>query len=123
MASLRRLWRRMRRRFERPRVPRPSSPAEPQPVGRPATWLGVILLALLLAALAVGAWKLTHFLRGVPAAEWGTLGGAAAWTLGRVLVATALGTLWALPAVIAIGLSPRLPRRLPPGVQICASFP
>jgi len=123
IAVLRRLWRRMRRRFERPRVPRPSSTVERQPVGRPAPWVGVILLALLLAALAFGAWKLTHILRRVPAGEWGTLGGAAGWTLGRVLLATALGTLWALPAGIAIGLSPRLSRVLQPVVQIVASFP
>ncbi len=123
IAVLRRLWRHMRRRFERTRVPRPSSTVQRQPVGRPATWAGVILLAVLLAALAVGAWRLTHFLHRVPAAEWGTLGGAAGWTLGRVLLATALGTLWALPAGIAIGLSPRLSRLLQPVVQIVASFP
>jgi len=125
IAVLRRLWRRLRTRLARPRVPRPGpGPTVEQVAGRrPAPWLGVILLALLLAALAFGAWKLTHVLRRVPAAEWGTLGGAAGWTLGRVLLATALGTLWALPAGIAIGLSPRLSRLLQPVVQIVASFP
>ena len=44
-------------------------------------------------------------------------------TLGRVLVSTALGTLWALPAGLAIGLSPRLSRVLQPIVQVAASFP
>jgi NitT/TauT family transport system permease protein len=125
IAVLRRLWRRLRTRLARPRVPRPSPgpTVEQVAVRRPAPWLGVILLALLLAALAFGAWKLTHVLRRVPAVEWGTLGGAAGWTLGRVLLATALGTLWALPAGIAIGLSPRLSRLLQPVVQIVASFP
>ena len=124
IAVLRRLWRRLRTRLARPRVPRPGpGPSVAIAVRRPAPWLGVILLALLLAALAFGAWKLTHVLRRVPAAEWGTLGGAAGWTLGRVLLATALGTLWALPAGIAIGLSPRLSRLLQPVVQIVASFP
>ncbi len=125
IAVVRRLWRRLRARLARPRAPRPGLPPTTQPVAvrQPAAWLGVILLGLLLAALAFGAWKLTHGLRRVPAAEWGTLGGAAAWTLGRVLVATALGTLWALPAGIAIGLSPRLSRLLQPVVQIVASFP
>jgi len=125
IAVVRRLWRRLRTRLARPRSPPPGPPPTTQPVAvrLPAAWLGVILLGLLLAALAFGAWKLTHVLRRVPAAEWGTLGGAAAWTLGRVLVATALGTLWALPAGIAIGLSPRLSRLLQPVVQIVASFP
>jgi NitT/TauT family transport system permease protein len=123
IALLRLLWRRMRKRLERPRVTRANSTAEQQPVGRPAAWAGIILIAVLLAALTVGAWRLTGFLRRVPAAEWGTLGGAAGWTLGRVLLATALGTLWALPAGIAIGLSPRLSRVLQPVVQVVASFP
>jgi len=35
----------------------------------------------------------------------------------------ALGTLWALPAGIAIGISPRLSRALQPVVQVMASFP
>ena len=125
IAVLRRLWRRLRTRLARAQVPRPGPgpTVEQVAVRRPAPWIGVILLALLLAALAFGAWKLTHVLRRVPAAEWGTLGSAAGWTLGRVLLATALGTLWALPAGIAIGLSPRLSRLLQPVVQIVASFP
>ena len=43
----------------------------------------------------------------------GSIGGSRrrrVWTLLRVLAATALGTLWALPAGLAIGLSPRLSR-------------
>jgi NitT/TauT family transport system permease protein len=44
-------------------------------------------------------------------------------TLGRVLIATAVGTLWAVPAGLRIGLSPRLSRLLQPVVQVVASFP
>jgi NitT/TauT family transport system permease protein len=40
-----------------------------------------------------------------------------------VLAATALGTLWALPAGLAIGLHPRLSRVAQPVVQVVASFP
>ena len=123
LAVLRQLGRRVGTRLARRRAIRPGPTTQPVAARQPAAWLGVILLALLLAALAFGAWKLTHVLRRVPAVEWGTLGGAAAWTLGRVLLATALGTLWALPAGIAIGLSPRLSRLLQPVVQIVASFP
>src|SRR6476469_9689213 len=59
----------------------------------------------------------------VPWHSWLDLTGAAGWTLGRVLLATALGTLWALPAGLAIGLSPRLSRIFQPVVQVAASFP
>jgi NitT/TauT family transport system permease protein len=44
-------------------------------------------------------------------------------TLGRVLLAVVLGTLWTLPAGLAIGRSPRLARLLQPAVQVAASFP
>jgi NitT/TauT family transport system permease protein len=123
ITALRGLLRRAWRAARRPRAPRSSLPAVPRAVGRPAAWLGVTLLVLLLAVLAFGAWNLTHLLRRISAAEWGTLAGAAGWTLGRVLLATAVGTLWALPAGLAIGLSPRLSRVLQPVVQIVASFP
>ena len=123
IAVFRRLGRRLRTLLARPPAPRPDLTMQPVAVRRPTAWLGVILLALLLAALVFGAWKVTHVLRRVPATEWGTLCGAAVWTLGRVLLATALGTLWALPTGIAIGLSPRLSRLLQPVVQIVASFP
>jgi len=127
LGALRHVWRRAWTRAQRLGVPRhsprPHAKIEGRPAGRRAAWLGVVLLALLVAVLVFGAWKLAHILRRVPVGEWGTLVGAAGWTLGRVLLATALGTLWALPAGIAIGLSPRLSRVLQPVVQIMASFP
>lgn len=64
-----------------------------------------------------------RLLRQVPLAAWGGTGVAATLTLGRVLLATALGTLWTVPAGLAIGLSPRLSRVLQPVVQVVASFP
>jgi NitT/TauT family transport system permease protein len=78
---------------------------------------------LLVAGLAVGSWVLFHLLRLVPLARWMATAGAASLTLGRVLLSTALGTVWALPAGLAIGLSPRLSRLLQPVVQVAASFP
>lgn len=85
--------------------------------------LSLVMLGLLFILLASGAWKLTQLLREVPISAWGELVWAAFWTLGRVLLATAIGTLWALPAGLAIGLSPRLSRALQPVVQVVASFP
>jgi NitT/TauT family transport system permease protein len=86
-------------------------------------WLSRALLLALLAALAYGAWKLLGLLRGVSASDWADIGTDAGWTLGRVLLSTALGTLWAVPAGLAIGLSPRLARVCQPLVQLLASFP
>ncbi len=78
---------------------------------------------LLLAVLGWGALGLLGLLRQVPARTWGGIAVAAGLTLGRVLLATALGTLWTVPAGLAIGLSPRLSRVLQPVVQVVASFP
>src|SRR5207302_1872521 len=90
---------------------------------RAAVWLARVSLALLLVALLYGAWQLAGLLRGVSGGEWLNTAQAALVTLMRVLASTALGTLWAVPAGLAIGLSPRLSRLLQPVVQVLASFP
>jgi NitT/TauT family transport system permease protein len=77
----------------------------------------------LLALLAWGTLGLVGLLRDVPAAGWAQIARAAALTLGRVLLAVALGTIWTVPAGLAIGLSPRLSRVMQPVVQVVASFP
>jgi NitT/TauT family transport system permease protein len=118
---LARLW---PERHSRPRVA--HAPArEGEPEHGPA-WVGLLSLAALLALLgllAYGAWHLVLLLARLPLAAWGETLAAAGVTLGRVLASTALGTLWALPAGLAIGLSPRLARLLQPVVQVAASFP
>jgi len=91
--------------------------------GQGAVWLARVSLALLLLALLYGAWQLTGLLRGVSGGEWLNTAQATLVTLMRVLASTALGTLWAVPAGLAIGLSPRLSRLLQPVVQVLASFP
>jgi len=103
----------------RPRRP-PGMSREPSKPGGAASALS---LAALLGLLALGGVRLFALLRGVPAAQWAALAAAALWTLLRVLASTALATVWALPAGLAIGLSPRLSRLLQPVVQVVASFP
>lgn len=85
--------------------------------------LTVLLFLVLLAGLGFAAWKLVDLILRFPAAGWGDVLGSAGLTLGRVLLAVVLGTAWALPAGLAIGLSPRLSRALQPVVQVVASFP
>ncbi|HEY2761518.1 MAG TPA: ABC transporter permease subunit, partial [Pirellulales bacterium] len=82
-----------------------------------------VFFTLLLVILAIAAWKLVQLMRAVSLREWGSTFVAAMITLARVLISTALGTLWALPAGLAIGLSPRLSRIFQPIVQVAASFP
>jgi NitT/TauT family transport system permease protein len=85
--------------------------------------LSLLLFIALLCVMGVGAWKLVVLLRYVTWERWLGTFVAALWTLGRVLLATFLGTLWAVPAGLTIGSSPRLSRVLQPVVQALASFP
>ena len=80
-------------------------------------------LLLLAAAASLGAVRVLYAWRALSPERWLSIGGAGAATLARVLVSTALGTLWALPAGLAIGLSPRLWTALGPAIQMLASFP
>ena len=120
-------WAGRRLRRARPRPGGGAAPlATPRPTAAPGRWPGILshaAFALLLAALAVGAWKLARLLLPVGPADWGGILGAALLTLARVLAATLLGTLWAVPAGLGIGLSPRWSRLLQPVAQVAASFP
>ncbi len=119
-------WRLRRGRRDARRTreePRPALPAAAP--GTPAVLRKLATLALIVLGviLLYGSVRLTHLLLQLPFRSWATLLGAGALTLGRVLLATALGTLWTVPVGLAIGLSPRLSRLLQPVVQIVASFP
>jgi NitT/TauT family transport system permease protein len=86
---------------------------------------GMRILGIVVATgLAVwAAWHIALLLIRVPFPTWMRIGVAGALTLSRVLAAVAIGTLWAVPAGLAIGLSPALSRRLQPVVQVLAAFP
>jgi NitT/TauT family transport system permease protein len=103
--------------------PRVRPPADSPPTAKWAGHLGLVVLLALLAGLTYGAWRLLDLLRYVPWSGWGEIIVDAFLTLGRVLLSTGLGTLWALPAGLAIGLSPKLSRIFQPIVQVAASFP
>jgi NitT/TauT family transport system permease protein len=123
LVRLLRRWRRVASRSGAtpPRPPRVAGPRAPG--GLAARALPVTLFAGLMILLGVGTLELFRLLRHVPWSVWATTLAAAGATLTRVLIAVALGTLWALPAGMAIGLSPRLSRALQPVVQVVASFP
>src|SRR5262249_32918605 len=75
---------------------------------KPIPGLSTLPLIVLIALLAFGGWKLIALLKAVPLGTWGELITDAGFTLGRVALATGIGTIWALPAGLAIGLSPKL---------------
>ena len=104
---------------------RPAEPASAPaaPAGPLAGLASRALFVLLVLLLGYGGYKLAMLLQAVSAATWMQLAGKGLYTLARVLVATVLGTLWALPAGIAVGLSPRLSRIVQPVAQVAASFP
>jgi NitT/TauT family transport system permease protein len=78
---------------------------------------------IMLLLLGTGAWRLVGLVANVPGRAWAEIIFASGLTLSRVFAAVALGTLWALPCGIAIGVSPRLSRLLQPVAQVLASFP
>jgi NitT/TauT family transport system permease protein len=117
-------WRERRRSQRTVRRPgHASAPADPLHARPWVSGFSLGLFVLLVGTLAFGAWKLFELLREVSPDQWVRSVTLGLWTMGRVLLATALGTLWALPAGLAIGLSPRLSRILQPMVQVLASFP
>jgi NitT/TauT family transport system permease protein len=102
-----------------------SAPEQPGVSNRPSFSfvLSRILFFLLAAALAVALSQVVRLLMSVRIGEWLRLLRSDLLTLARVTVAIALGTLWALPVGLRIGLSPRLSRIMQPIVQVAASFP
>ncbi|MFN7955016.1 MAG: ABC transporter permease subunit [bacterium] len=121
----RKRWRALRERAaRRPRRAAPASAGEMR--GRPRllwTQASRVTFVAFLALLALGGAKLGAMLWHVKVGDWIEIGGSAGLTLLRVLAATAIGTLWAVPAGLVIGLSPRLANVLQPVVQVVASFP
>jgi NitT/TauT family transport system permease protein len=86
-------------------------------------WVANGALLILLGIVLWASVSLVRFLSAITARQWVILAKAGGLTLTRVLASTFLGTLWAVPAGLAIGLSPRLSRILQPVVQVAASFP
>jgi NitT/TauT family transport system permease protein len=85
--------------------------------------LSRVLFFLLAAGLAFTLAQVVRLLISVRIGEWLHLLRSDLLSLARVTAAIALGTLWALPAGLRIGLSPKLSRIMQPIVQVAASFP
>jgi NitT/TauT family transport system permease protein len=86
-------------------------------------WLVRLLAVGLLAAIGYGVVRVTMLLTGLQRTELREAGIGLGVTFLRVNLALLLGALWAIPAGVAIGLSPRLARIAQPLAQIAASVP
>jgi NitT/TauT family transport system permease protein len=126
LRGLGRLLPRLRRGARGAGPPRPA-PAPAAPASARRSRLGrvasILAFTALIGLLLFAGARLVVLLGAVPLPRWLELVGATLVTLLRVLVAVVAGTLWTLPAGLAIGLSPRLSRALQPVTQVAASFP
>jgi NitT/TauT family transport system permease protein len=86
-------------------------------------WFGRVLGFLIVAVLAWFAFLAAKRLALLSSSQVFELLRGAAATFARVQGSLLLGALWAVPAGVAIGLSPRLARIAQPIVQIAASVP
>jgi NitT/TauT family transport system permease protein len=76
-----------------------------------------------LAIAGRGAVAILGLVVGLHRAEWTAIGVGSLVTTARVALALGLTFAWTLPVGVAIGLRPRLARRVQPFVQIAASVP
>lgn len=85
--------------------------------------MGTLSLIVLAGLGVLAATKLASLLNQVSLKEWLAVFRGFALTLMRTLACLVLSTIWALPAGIIIGRSPKLAPKLSPIIQILASFP
>src|ERR1035438_287326 len=86
-------------------------------------WLARGLGVLLLAAISYGVVRVVIILTGLQKAELQEAAIGLGATFLRVNVTLLLGSLWTIPAGVAIGFNPRLARIAQPLAQIAASVP
>ncbi|MGB7282513.1 MAG: ABC transporter permease subunit [Candidatus Acidiferrum sp.] len=86
-------------------------------------WLLIVLAGVILVGLGFAVFHGARELSDLRRADYFTLIRSAGFTLLRVNVALLIGALWAIPAGVAIGFSPRLARLAQPLAQIAASIP
>jgi NitT/TauT family transport system permease protein len=109
-------------------VSRPPSPASRMGAIGVTLLKWAVVLALVIGGVR-GMIELIHLLTALPVnhsaagEDWVHVLLALLASLARTTSAVVLGAIWALPAGILIGLSPKWSRRLQPIIQVAASFP
>jgi NitT/TauT family transport system permease protein len=114
-------------------LPPPTPPSAETSLEEPGTppprrsRRGLVVYAILVGALVLvigwAAVRLFLLVGQVKAADWLAIAGYAGISFTRVLASVAIGTLWAVPLGIWIGLNPKLSNRFQPFIQFAASFP
>lgn len=85
--------------------------------------VGWMFKLIFLSAALYGSYKLLGLLISVNIDEWKTIGVDLFLTFLRVCAAVVIGSLWTIPAGVAIGMNPRLSKIFQPVIQVVASFP
>jgi NitT/TauT family transport system permease protein len=86
-------------------------------------WAGRTIAAVAVCAVIYALFRAVGMLSQLSRAEYRELLSGAFATFLRVLAALALGSLWTIPAGVAIGFNPKLARVAQPLAQIAASVP
>jgi NitT/TauT family transport system permease protein len=100
--------------------------AEEAPRGPAGQWRALTVRAAGVAVIVVvlyGAMRAGHSLMELTASDLVAMFRGAAATLGRVMLALVIGTLWTVPVGVAIGSRPRLAALAQPVAQVAASVP
>ncbi|MFZ0707843.1 MAG: ABC transporter permease subunit, partial [Candidatus Korobacteraceae bacterium] len=86
-------------------------------------WAGRLIASIAVIAIIYAVIRAGIMLAGLDRAEYREILVGAGATFLRVIVALVVGSLWTIPAGVAIGFSPRLARIAQPLAQIAASVP
>ena len=86
-------------------------------------WVGRLIASIAVIAIIYAVIRAGIMLAGLDRAEYREILVGAGATFLRVIVALVVGSLWTIPAGVAIGFSPRLARIAQPLAQIAASVP
>ncbi len=86
-------------------------------------WVGRLIASLAVIVILYTVVRAGMMLAGLDRAEYREILVGAGATFLRVIVALVIGSLWTIPAGVAIGFSPRLARVAQPLAQIAASVP
>jgi NitT/TauT family transport system permease protein len=126
----RQLWSVVRKGVRQPLRPmRPVIRPLLRPLRKRGDWVApggqgeTVLLGLLALGLAWGGWRLLSLLQPLGWRDWAALWSQAGLSFVRIFAAVVLGSLWAVPLGVRIGMDPRLSRWMAPLIQILASFP